>query len=150
MKLPCKSTVLIVALAFSLSACKRSPKPADATSDNHASAVSTTTADAGKPAKWPIPEVMMKHLRDLEQDVRNLDGAAEKDHAALAAKIDGHTDRLISSCTMDGKAHDALHDWLMPFIQLNKAYAAAPDGGAKSAKFKEIKDSLTTFHERFE
>lgn len=51
---------------------------------------------------------------------------------------------------MQGKAHDALHDWLMPFLQLNKAYAAAPDDAAKSAKFKEIQDSLAKFHERFE
>jgi len=51
---------------------------------------------------------------------------------------------------MDGKAHQALHDWLMPFLQLNKDYAAAPDVATKSAKFKEIQDSLAAFHERFE
>jgi hypothetical protein len=57
---------------------------------------------------------------------------------------------MISSCTMHGKAHDALHDWLMPFLQLNKEYAAAPDDVTQSAKFEKIKDSLSTFHERFE
>lgn len=92
----------------------------------------------------------MKHVRNLEQDVRTLEVSAEKNHAALAKKIDEHTSQLISSCTMDGKAHDALHDWLMPLLQLNKDYAAAPDGAAKSAKFKEIQDSLATFHEHFE
>jgi hypothetical protein len=51
---------------------------------------------------------------------------------------------------MDGKAHDALHDWLMPFLKLNKEYAAATDEEAKSAKFAGIKNSLVTFHERFE
>lgn len=92
----------------------------------------------------------MKHIRNLEQDVRTLEASAEKDHAALASKIDGHTEQLISSCTMDGKAHDALHDWLMPFLQLNKEYAAAPDAGSKSVKFKAIQESLAAFHERFE
>lgn len=92
----------------------------------------------------------MQHMRHLEKDVRTLESSAEKDHAALAAKIGGHTKQLISSCTMDGKAHDALHDWLMPFLQLNKAYATAPDADTKSAKFKEIQDSLAAFHERFE
>jgi hypothetical protein len=89
-------------------------------------------------------------MRQLEQDVRTLESAAEKDHTALAAKLDEHTTQLISSCTMDGKAHDALHDWLMPFLQLNKDYAAAPDDDTKSAKFKEIQDSLAVFHERFQ
>lgn len=92
----------------------------------------------------------MQHIRNLEQDVRTLETSAEKDHSALALKIGEHTKQLISSCTMDGKAHDALHDWLMPFLQLNKDYAAAPDAATQSAKFKEIQQSLAAFHERFE
>lgn len=92
----------------------------------------------------------MQHIRKLEQDVRTLETSAEKDHAALAKKIDGHTSQLISSCTMDGKAHDVLHDWLMPFLRLNKEYAAAPDAATQSVKFKEIKKSLAAFHEHFE
>lgn len=146
-----KSTVLIVALAVGLSACQRSSKQDGATSETNASGVPTTTAtESGKPAKWAMPELMMQHMRNLEQDVRTHASSAEKDHAALTAKIDEHTKNLISSCTMDGKAHDALHDWLMPFLQLNKEYAAAPDAGAKSAKFKEIQESLAAFHEQFE
>jgi flavorubredoxin len=97
-----------------------------------------------------MPEAMMKHIRNLEQDVRTLEASDGKDHAALASKIEGHTKLLISSCTMDGKAHDALHDWLMPFLRLNKEYAAAPDADTKLTKFQEIQDSLATFHEQFE
>jgi uncharacterized protein YggU (UPF0235/DUF167 family) len=97
-----------------------------------------------------MPEAMMKHMRNLELDVRTVESSAEKDHAVLATKIDEHTKQLISSCTMDGKAHEALHDWLMPFLQLNKDYAAAPDAATKSAKFKEIQDSLAAFNERFD
>ena len=151
MKLPYKSTVLLVSLAIGLSACQRSSKQEGATSDNSASAVATMTAtESGKPAKWAMPEPMMQHMRNLEQDVRALESSAEKDHTALAAKIDEHTKNLISSCTMDGSAHDALHDWLMPFLQLNKQYAAAPDAATQSAKFREIQESLAAFHERFE
>ena len=51
---------------------------------------------------------------------------------------------------MEGKAHDALHEWLMPFLQLNKQYAAATEDAEKSAKLQAIKDSLAAFHERFE
>lgn len=51
---------------------------------------------------------------------------------------------------MDGKAHDALHEWLMPFLQLNKDYAAAPDAATRSAKFREIQKSLAAFDEHFE
>ena len=92
----------------------------------------------------------MVHMRNLEQDVKMLDASEEKDHAALAAKIDGHAKQVIAACTMEGKAHDALHEWLMPFLQLNKEYAEATDDAAKSAKFKAIQDSLAAFHERFD
>ena len=145
------TAVLILTLAIASSSCQRSST--SHTKDEKPDAVApsaTATEEPGTPAKWPMPEAMMQHLRNLEQDVRNLDASAEKDHAALAKKIDGHTDQLIYSCTMDGKAHDALHNWLMPFIQLNKTYAAAPDAAAQAAEFAKIKDSLATFHERFE
>ena len=151
MKLQHKPNLLILALAIGLSACQRPSKQESVKSENDAAGIPTTTAtEPGKPAKWAMPEPMMQHMRNLEQDVRALESSAEQDHAALAAKIDGHTTQLISSCTMDGKAHDTLHDWLMPFLQLNKDYTAAPDAATKSAKFKEIQDSLASFHERFE
>jgi hypothetical protein len=151
MKIPYKFTMLIVALAVGLSACQRASQQEVASSDSNVSGVSTTPAtESGKPAKWTMPETMMQHMRNLEQDVSDLNASSEKDHAALAAKIKRHTSQLISSCTMDGKSHDALHDWLMPFLQLNKTYAAAPDAEAQAAKFKEIQDSLAVFHERFE
>lgn len=92
----------------------------------------------------------MRHIRNLEKDVDALEASEEKDHAGLAAKIDGHTRQLISECTMEGESHEALHDWLMPFLQLNKDYAAAPGTTAKSAKLEEIQDSLAAFRERFE
>lgn len=151
MKLQHKSNLLILALAIGLSACQRPSKQESVKSNNDAVGISTPpVSESGKPAKWAMPESMMQHMRNLEQDVRALESSAEKDHAALAAKIDEHTTHLISSCTMDGKAHDALHNWLMPFLQLNKGYAAAPDAETKSGKFKEIQDSLNVFHDRFE
>lgn len=151
MKLRLQSTLLILTLAIGLSACQRSSKREQVKSDPDAAGISTTTiTESGDPAKWRMPEAMMKHMRNLDLDVRTVGSSAEKDHAALATKIDEHTKQLISSCTMDGQAHQALHDWLMPFLQLNKDYAAAPDVATKSAKFKEIQDSLAAFHERFE
>jgi hypothetical protein len=151
MKAQSKAAVLILALAIASSSCQRSSTSHTTDAKPDAAATPTTVAaESGTPAKWPMPEAMMQHLRNLEQDVRNLDASAEKDHAALAKKIVGHADQLISSCSMEGKAHDALHEWLMPFLQLNKTYAAAPDPATQAAKFNEIKDSLARFHERFE
>ncbi len=151
MKTPYLSAALFMTLAIGLGSCQRSTKDNNAKSGSDASGASTTVAaDSGKSAKWAMPEAMMSHMRLLEQDVLAFESSDEKDHAALAAKIDGHTKQVISSCTMEGKAHDALHGWLMPFLQLNKDYASAPDDATRAAKLKEIRESLEVFHERFE
>lgn len=141
------STALLLILAVASVSCQRPTEQEDAKTESDTTEVAMESGIAGK---WVMPESMMQHIRDLERDVSALESSTEKDHAALAAKIDGHTKRLISSCTMEGEAHDTLHDWLMPFLQLNKDYAAAPDAAAKSAKYKEIRDSLAAFHQRFE
>ncbi|MGB6220296.1 hypothetical protein [Haloferula sp.] len=145
------STPLVLALSTALLACQRPSKDEDISADNKASGSSSALASqSGQAAKWAMPETMMRHIRKLEKDVSMLESSGEKDHAGLAVKIDGHTGQLISDCTMEGEGHDALHDWLMPFLQLNKDYASAPDTTAKAARFKEIQDSLTAFRERFE
>ena len=137
---------MIVTLAVACNACRRSSTSNKA--DSPPDVIIAT--DSAKSAKWTMPEDMMQHMRKLEEDVHAMDALPQKDHAALATKIDAHTKQLIASCTMDGKAHDALHDWLMPFLKLNKEYAAATEEETKSAKFMQIKESLAVFHERFE
>lgn len=149
MSIPLKSTFL--ALSLALAACKPDTggQATEARSSGPEVAPATATESAD-PAKWPIPEAMMKHLANLEQDLRAFEKSADKDSAALSGKIEEHINLLISSCTMQGKGHDALHEWLMPFRKLAKEYAEASDPGAKSEKFKAMLDSLVVFHQRFE
>jgi hypothetical protein len=151
MKPPTQSAAIIVSVVMSLTACQRASQE---------DAANSSTADRNEPhatpmetkpsGKWTMPETMMVHMRNLEQDVKAFETSPEKDHAVLSAKIDGHTRQLIANCTMEGNAHDALHEWLMPLLQINKEYAAASDEAGKAAKFTAIQDSLAVFHERFE
>ncbi len=151
MKSAIQSTVLVLALAIGISACQRRSQPKPASSQADAAEVAAAPEPIpANPARFPMPEAMMQHMRNLEQELRRFEASAEKDHAALASAIDLHTTQLISSCTMQGPAHDALHQWLMPFLELNKDYAAASDEAARSLKLREIQDSLAVFHERFE
>ncbi len=147
-----KSVLLLLLLVPAFTACQRaSDQEAAKTSvTTTTSDTPTTPAQEQPPGKWPVPEGMMKHFRDLEQDIQTFATATEKDHAALAAKIDQHINNVISSCTMEGKAHDALHEWLMPFRQLAKEYAAATDPTIKSQKFQAMLESFAAFHARFE
>ncbi len=145
------STILILTLGMAFSACQRPSEHGAGEPDGDASGSSTALeSEVGESAKWTMPDAMMQHVRKLEMDVSTFESSGKDDHAELSARIDGHTRRLIASCTIEGEGHDALHDWLMPFLQLCRDYAAAPDAAARSARFEEIHDALTVFHERFE
>ena len=144
-----KSTVLAVSML--LVACKpESGGPSSEAGSSVSAAAPAAAKESAVPAKWPIPEAMMKDLANLEQELRAFEQGPDKDPAALAKKIDEHINLLISSCTMQGKGHDALHEWLMPFRQLAKEYAEASDADAKAQKFKAMQDAFVVFHQRFE
>lgn len=143
--MPVKLILVIPALALALPACQRE-NPSSATTANPSAATGTTAAAQDTTRKWAVPPAMMAHLANLEKDL----DSNTADHAALAAKIDGHLRALISSCTMEGEAHQALHDWLMPFRELAKAHAEATDPGARAENIRRMKQSFDAFHARFE
>ena len=55
-------------------------------------------------------------------------------------------DLLTSNCTMKGQAHDELHKWLLPYLDLVTDFSKD-----KSAEqFAEIQNAFTTFNQYFE
>lgn len=92
----------------------------------------------------------MVHLRNLETAVQDFDRTLGSDHAGLAAQIQEDLGRLVTNCTMEGKAHDELHKWLLPFLALSTDYAKATDPQVQQQKLQEIKKPLRVFHEYFE
>lgn len=100
--------------------------------------------------KWPIPAEMMNHLQSLDKDIGAFESSVSEDHANLAKRTEQHLTALISSCTMEGDAHTALHEWLVPFRELAKQHADAVDPSAQQEKVLEMRRSFTAFHEHFE
>ena len=137
--MPVKLILVIPVLAFALPACQRE-NPSSATTAKPTAAAPDTAR------KWAVPPAMMAHLANLEKDL----DSGNADHAALAAKIDGHLRAFISSCTMEGEAHQALHDWLMPFRELAKTHAEATDPNERAENLRRMKQSFVAFHARFE
>lgn len=120
----------------------------------------TTTASAeapGKPdsettatKKWPVPPVMTSHIQKLEKDLAGFENKTPGDHAELAKRIKENLKQLISSCTMEGEAHNALHEWLMPFRELAKQHAESSDPAVQIEKIREMRRAFRAFHEQFE
>ena len=51
---------------------------------------------------------------------------------------------------MKGKAHDELHKWLLPYIDLVKELSEAKDETEASKHFENIQISFTTFNQYFQ
>ncbi|MBK9047964.1 MAG: hypothetical protein IPL74_15190 [Bacteroidetes bacterium] len=51
---------------------------------------------------------------------------------------------------MKGKAHDELHKWLLPYIDLVKELSEAKDETEAAKQFENIQTSFTTFNQYFQ
>ena len=70
--------------------------------------------------KWQVDANMLTHIRNMENDVVSFAKVEQKDYKSLSEKLQSNIDLLTSNCTMKGKAHDELHKWLLPYIDLVK------------------------------
>lgn len=96
--------------------------------------------------KWEVDDNMMRHIRNMEKDVVNSDKENSANYSLLAEKLKANIELLTSNCTMKGKAHDELHKWLVPFIELVDAFSKD-----KSAnQLTEMKHSFLTFNQYFQ
>ena len=99
--------------------------------------------------KWKVDDNMMEHIRNMEKDVVAFGKDTKKDYAAISKKLLANIDLLTSNCTMTGKAHDELHKWLLPYIDLVGELEAAENDEKAAEFFEEVEHSFHTFNEYF-
>lgn len=144
--LPC--VLIVPALILGPVACSTSNRPR--ASEVHSAPATHAALELNEGKKWVVDKPMMAHLLNLEKAVRDFDQAPGGNHAVLAQDIQQNLGRLVTNCTMEGEAHDALHKWLMPFLGVTAEYSKATDPAVQQAKLQEIKESLQVFHVYFE
>lgn len=99
--------------------------------------------------KWKVDETMLYHIRNMESDVFSFSKLKEKEYKTLAISLQSNIDLLTSNCTMKGKAHDELHKWLLPYIDLVKEFSESKDETTLNEQFQKIQTSFTTFNQYF-
>ncbi|MFA6260949.1 MAG: hypothetical protein WC760_05745 [Bacteroidia bacterium] len=115
----------------------------------HTDALQSIELDNGH--KWKVDAPMMEYIRIMEKEVHASNLSAQKDYPALAKTLQTQVDGLTSNCTMTGKSHDELHKWLLPYIDLVKAFDEATGTPAEAEQhLKEIDASFDTFNQYFE
>lgn len=77
--------------------------------DNH-----SQTIELKKGKKWKVHDKMLIYIRAMEHDIANFKNDKNIDYKDLANKLQKNIDGLTSNCSMKGKAHDELHEWLVP------------------------------------
>jgi hypothetical protein len=100
--------------------------------------------------KWKVDDNMLVHIRNMENDVQEFATAGQKNYRLLADKLQKNIDLLTSDCTMKGKAHDELHKWLLPYIDLVKELSETEDQAEAAKQFQNIQTSFKTFNQYFQ
>ncbi len=100
--------------------------------------------------KWKVDANMIIHIRNMENDIDSFAKLEQKDYNLLSEKLKFNIDLLTSNCTMKGKAHDELHKWLLPYIDLINELSEATDETEAAKQFKNVQNSFTTFNQYFQ
>lgn len=104
-------------------------------------------------AKWTVVPDMMKFIRTMESDITQFTESKKtdlKDFQQLGAALQKNIDLLTSNCTMEGKAHDELHKWLVPYIDLVNKLNKSENADMAKKVVEEIQTSYQTFNIYFE
>ena len=96
--------------------------------------------------KWKVDVDMMTHIRNMEKDVASFDKKTQENYQLLADNLKKKLDLLTSNCTMKGQAHDELHKWLLPYIELVEDFSK----DRSNENLAKIQESFTTFNQYFE
>ena len=135
----------VVLLLFSCNTKSKEEKTTEIKTEEHQHSESETI-QLNNGEKWKVDDNMMLHIRNMEKDVVHFDQEKSTNYSLLANKLKTNIDILTSNCTMKGQAHDELHKWLVPYIELVDSFSEE-----KSAnQFTEIQNSFKTFNQYFQ
>ena len=141
-----KKTVIIAPLiSLFLFSCSNT-----ASQKEHQHNTETQIIELNNGEKWKVDDNMLVHIRNMENDVQAFTTTEQKNYGLLADKLQKNIDLLTSDCTMKGKAHDELHKWLLPYIDLVKELSENEDQTEAAKQFENIQTSFKTFNQYFQ
>lgn len=103
--------------------------------------------DNGK--KWKVVDHMMAHIQNMEKDVNNFNGSSLDDYVVLSNKLNKNIELLTSNCTMTGQAHDELHKWLLPYLDLTNQFAEVKSVDEAKSQYQKIKETFKALNKFF-
>ncbi len=151
-----KITISLTVISLFLFSCsntsneKSKQQTETVTHEEHQHNDEMQTIELNNGEKWKVDANMITHIRNMENDIISFSTVEQKDYKSLAEKLQSNIDLLTSNCTLKGKAHDELHKWLLPYIDLVKELSEAKDETEASKQYENIQTSFTTFNQYFQ
>lgn len=150
--------VSIIACFSLLCSCNDSSKKENNTTENVQLPVSTepienSTIELNNGAKWKVVDEMMVYIKNMESEVKRFSETNQmdiKNFHQLGESLQKNLNLLTSNCTMQGKAHDELHKWLLPYIDLVDELNKSKNTEEAQHIFNEIETSFKIVNTYFE
>lgn len=149
-----KQIFLIAISSVVLMSCKNEVKTTDAEKTTEIEHVETVAESADKieldnNEKWAVNEEMKPYVMQGEELVNSYLQTNNTDYVGLAKQLKDLNNKLIKSCTMDGKSHDELHKWLHPHLELVGKLETSRDAENGKVVAKQVSDSYANYHQYF-
>ena len=151
-----KLTCLLTVISLFFFSCsnstneKSNEKAEAATQEEHHHDDESAAIELNNGVKWTVDAHMLTHIRNMENDVLSFTKVEHKDFKSFAGILQTNIELLTSNCTMKGKAHDELHKWLLPFIDLVTELSKSKNETEAAKQFENIQKSFRTFNQYFQ
>ncbi len=100
--------------------------------------------------KWKVDEQMMVYIRAMEKAVTAYTVDNPDSFDSLAIFLQEQTNELTSNCTMEGKPHDELHKWLLPYMELVASMQGVKEETHRREILAQLQSSFTELNMYFE
>lgn len=99
--------------------------------------------------KWTVDSAMAVYIKRMDAILDTQKTSGEVIDPSLGDQIMSEINQLTSDCTMTGKAHDELHKWLLPFIELTAELQNATSNQQRVQKLKALQEAMDVYHQYF-
>ena len=113
--------------------------------------VEAIVLDNGK--KWVVVPEMMAFIKNIENAVNEFskkDKPTFEEYQTLSKGITKNLEDLTANCTMTGQAHDELHKWLVPFLDLSAEFSETTNVEEADKAYHKIEEAFKEFVVYFE
>ncbi|HMU76584.1 MAG: hypothetical protein K1X73_05380 [Bacteroidia bacterium] len=100
--------------------------------------------------KWKVNEEMKPFLLKGKEILNEYIQNEDNDYTGLAAALSEQDNKLIESCTMEGKSHEELHKWLHPHLDIISDLESTKDTAVAKKLVEQLKASYVDFEKYFQ